>query len=116
MSSEAESAVECPFCGKRDALAFDQCGEGYSWINCAMDRGGCGASSPASKDRTHVTAWNSVARLRLRVGELEAALRGLLDMSESDAADFDHQIAFDECMEAARHQARRALRNEEGAK
>lgn len=50
-----------------------------------------------------------LAALRERQRRLESALRELLEMSESDAADFDHQLAFDECMESARHQARKAL-------
>lgn len=116
MSSEAESAVDrclgwCEGQARYNSANIEKASFGAdpAWIADAKVR---------SKETLVVVeaARAELSRLRLRVSELEAALRGLLDMSESDAADFDHQIAFDECMEAARHQARRALRNEEGAK
>lgn len=37
------------------------------------------------------------------------ALDDLLNMVDSEAADFDNHLAYEECFEAAKHQARLAL-------
>jgi alpha-D-ribose 1-methylphosphonate 5-triphosphate synthase subunit PhnI len=40
----------------------------------------------------------------------DRALRELLEMVYSEASDFDHALAHEECMGAAKHQANLALR------